>query len=262
MAKNCLTQKLFIYLLFWGLAPKNTIFPRKCQKGGSKNPFLGQKLKNYLIICFFCLVFSPFLIVPWDVCPFCSTFSFIFSPFLSFSLCFFFSLSLSLSLTLSLFLSLCLSLSLSKIYKYTYIYIYIYISLSLSLSLSVSLSLSLSLPPSLSLSPSSLSQTVSQSLNLSLSLFSLSPSLSLLSLSLSSSLSLSLSLFLSLPLSLSLSSLNWIPLSSPACAILLSPSSQSFSRVHPPALIVPPLCASLSRTISLSHSLIKNMYGQ
>ena len=92
MAKNCLTQKLFNYLLFWGLAPEILFFRRKCPKQGSKKPSFWAKIvspRNYLIIC----CFSPFIFLQ------SLTLLLYFAPIFPLSLPFFLSLTLSLPLS-------------------------------------------------------------------------------------------------------------------------------------------------------------------
>ena len=116
MAKNCLTQKLFNYLLFGGLAPKTTIFPKKMQKRGSKKPSFWPEIvakKNNLIICFFPLCLLAIFDSAIENLP---LFFLCLSPFFL-SLCFVLSLSLFLSFflyfVLYFFLSFFLSFSLS-----------------------------------------------------------------------------------------------------------------------------------------------------
>ena len=152
MAKNCLTQKLFNYLLFWGLAPKTTVFSQEnAKKGVQKTLFLAKnclkkKLFNYLL-------FSPL-----SSCNLWLCYGFL-PPISPLSLPFFLSLSLTLSLPLSLslfFLNLSLFPFLPLISLPLTISLPFFVLLSLSLFSFLSLSLFcfifLSLSPSIPLS--------------------------------------------------------------------------------------------------------------
>ena len=215
------------YLITWfcvGLAPRNTIFPKKMPKRGvQKTLFLGKNCLTFFFICFrFCLLAifdSATELLPLFLL--CLSHFFL-SPFVSLSV----SLSLSLSRSLSPSLSISLFLDLSSHLFLPLISLPLTISLPFFVLSRLSLSLYLCLCflgfafccfyyLFFSLSPSlisfcfpfflSLSLYLSYSPSLSLSLL-LSSSLILFSLfvfPLFRSLSLSPSLFLSLSLSLS-----------------------------------------------------------
>ena len=105
------------YLFFGflgGFAPKNTIFPRKCQNGGSKNPSFGQKSSQQkkIIICFFAFCLLAIFDFVMGFFPFFSCFvpfssnNLSSSYWISLSLSLYFCLSFLSSLSSSFFLSL------------------------------------------------------------------------------------------------------------------------------------------------------------